>query len=59
MTKKDGLPEAAGRMVGAVLRFGPGVAGAVLVTIGLGMAWAPLGWIAAGVWLLLVDWRMP
>lgn len=63
MTKKIGRTgdpaEAAGRAVGLLIRWGPGVAGAVLVTVGLAMAWEPLGWIAAGVWFLLLDRRTP
>lgn len=37
----------------------PGVAGAVLVAVGLGLAWLPLGVVAAGAFLLLIDRRVP
>lgn len=49
-------------VVGRLLRGAgttlPGVAGAVLVCVGLGLAWLPLGVVAAGVGLLVVDWRL-
>lgn len=39
-------------------RFVPGVLGAVLVAGGLALIWPPLGLIAAGGFLLLLDWRV-
>ena len=36
----------------------PGPAGAVLVSVGLGLAWLPLGVVAAGAFLLLLDRRV-
>lgn len=48
--------------VGRVLRAAgttlPGVVGAVLVCVGLALAWLPLGVVAAGGALLVVDWRL-
>lgn len=44
---------------GRLLRSIPGVAGALLVSYGLYLAWLPLGFIAAGVFLLLIDRRVP
>jgi energy-converting hydrogenase Eha subunit G len=44
---------------GRILRTVPGVLGALLVSYGLFLAWLPLGVIAAGGFLLLVDRRVP
>jgi hypothetical protein len=44
---------------GRFLRTTPGVLGALLVSYGLYRAWLPLGFIAAGGFLLLVDRRVP
>lgn len=44
---------------GYVARGGPGVLGAGCVSFGLWLAWAPLGFVALGAFLLLVDRRMP
>ena len=44
---------------GFCVRVGPGVAGPLLVAYGLWLAWAPLGFIAGGGFLLLADRRMP
>lgn len=41
------------------VRHLPGLLGPLLVAYGLGMAWAPLGWIALGGFLLLADRRIP
>ncbi|WP_432247703.1 hypothetical protein ACRAR1_07080 [Streptomyces sanyensis] len=49
------LAEAAGRMA----RVAPGVAGAALVSYGVWTAWAPLGLVCAGGFLLLLDRRIP
>jgi hypothetical protein len=38
---------------------GPGVLGAVLVTYGLGQIYQPLLFLSAGIWLLLIDRRIP
>ena len=35
-----------------------GLAGAALVSYGLGEAWPPLLPISAGAWLLLLGWRL-
>lgn len=43
---------------GYSLRLLPGVAGPVLVAYGLWLAWAPLGFIALGGFLLWADRRM-
>lgn len=53
------LAETAGHLAGALIRWGPGVAGAALVCYGLGAAWEPLGWVAAGGFLLLLDRQTP
>lgn len=53
---------AAGRVLNRAATAGrtvPGVAGASLVSYGLYDAWHPLGWIAAGGFLLLLDRRTP
>ncbi len=53
---------AAGRAAeaaGFCLRAGPGVLGPFLVAYGLWLAWAPLGFVALGAFLLLADRRMP
>lgn len=41
------------------LTAAPGLAGAALVSIGLGQIYRPLLFIAAGAFLLLVDRRLP
>ena len=41
----------------AVTHVWAGVAGATLVCVGLGMIYVPAGVIAAGVFLLLLDYR--
>lgn len=51
--------EAAGGVLRRLARGLPGVVGALLVCAGLTLAWLPLGLMAAGGFLLLVDWRMP
>lgn len=43
---------------GAAVRSIPGAAGALLVAYGLGLAWRPLMFIAAGGFLLLADRRI-
>lgn len=48
---------AAGAGVALLVRGAPGLAGAGLVCYGLYAAWRPLGWVAAGVFLLLLDRR--
>lgn len=48
----------AGKTLALVVRatpYLPGAVGAVCVTAGLGMVFAPLGWITAGGFLLLLD----
>lgn len=45
--------------MGHILRTLPGMAGALLVSYGLYLAWLPLGFIAAGGFLLLLDRRVP
>lgn len=47
------------RMLGGALRSAPGVVGASLVCAGLALAWVPLGLVAAGVFLLALDRRIP
>lgn len=41
------------------LRLFPGLAGPLLVAYGLWLAWAPLGFVALGGFLLWADRRMP
>lgn len=48
----------AGRLLRRIGRGFPGVAGPALVAVGLGLAWLPLGVVAAGVILWAVDWRL-
>lgn len=52
-------PILAGTLLRRVGRGFPGVVGPLLVAVGLGMAWLPLGVIAAGAILWVVDWRIP
>lgn len=49
---------AAAQAAGFSIRHLPGVLGPVLVAYGLGTAWAPLGWIALGGFLLAADRRI-
>lgn len=49
----------AGAALRVVGRGVPGVAGPLLVAVGLGLAWLPLGVVAAGLILWLVDLRIP
>jgi hypothetical protein len=54
------VAETVGRVLNHIARVGrtvPGVAGASLVSYGLYDAWHPLGWIAAGAFLLILDRR--
>ncbi len=50
---------AAAHGAGATARVVPGIAGPVLVSYGMWLAWAPLGFAAAGAFLLALDRRMP
>lgn len=49
----------AAEAAGHAARVGPGLAGALCVAYGLWLAWAPLGFVALGAFLLLADRRMP
>lgn len=53
---------AAGHVLRGVRRVAlavPGVAGAGLVAFGAWLAWPPVGFVVAGVFLLLLDRRAP
>lgn len=50
-----GATERTAGIVGRLLRGAPGILGASAVSLGLGMIYAPVGVIAAGVFLLLID----
>jgi len=50
---------AAAAGAGTGLRLLPGVAGPLLASYGLWLAWAPLGFMALGGFLLWADRRMP
>lgn len=52
-------PELAGNVLRHLGRGAPGVLGPILVAVGLSLAWLPLGVVAAGAILWLVDWRIP
>lgn len=52
-------PVVAGTLLRRIGRGFPGVVGPMLVAVGLGMAWLPLGIVAAGAILWAVDWRIP
>lgn len=52
------VPALAGSLLRQVGRGFPGIAGPTLVAVGLGLAWLPLGVIAAGAILWAVDWRI-
>jgi hypothetical protein len=41
-----------------VARFIPGVLGAGLISVGLGLIYLPLAAITAGAFLLWIDWRL-
>lgn len=49
----------AGVVVRQVGRGLPGMAGPLLICYGLALAWRPLGFIAGGIFLLLLDRRIP
>jgi hypothetical protein len=51
--------EVAGALVGNVGRGLPGIAGPLLVCYGLFEIYRPVAFIAAGVFLLLLDRRIP
>lgn len=51
--------EVAGVALGRLARGVPGVLGPLLVAVGLGVAWLPLGLVSAGAILWLVDLRIP
>lgn len=44
---------------GSLVRSLPGVVGAVLVCVGLGLVYLPLAFLAAGAFLLIIDRRVP
>jgi hypothetical protein len=50
---------AAGTVIGVLQRTAAGAAGALLVSYGMWLAWAPLGFACAGGFLLLLDRRAP
>ncbi|MFU0241672.1 hypothetical protein ACKI1J_38780 [Streptomyces scabiei] len=50
---------AAAELLARCLRIGPGLAGPFLVSYGLWLAWVPLGFIAFGAFLILIDRRIP
>ncbi|MFI6274300.1 hypothetical protein [Streptomyces sp. NPDC050988] len=59
---RDRLRAAAGtaaEAAGFSLRHLPGVGGPLFVSYGLWLAWAPLGFIALGAFLLVADRRIP
>jgi len=51
-------PETAGVLLRRAGRGVPGVVGPLLVAVGLGLAWLPLGVVAAGGILWAVDLRL-
>ena len=51
--------ELAGKAIGRVGRGLPGVAGPLLICYGLAGIYRPLGFIAAGLFLVLLDRRVP
>lgn len=60
--RRSALAAAAG-IVGAALREVPrtlpGAVGAAAICYGLGLVYTPLAFIAAGVFLIILDWRIP
>jgi hypothetical protein len=51
---------AAAAAAGTLVRVGrplPGLAGAVLISVGAGMVYLPAGVMVGGGFLLLLDWR--
>lgn len=59
ISRAERIAATAGLVVGMVGRVLPGIAGAVLVSAGLWMAWPPLGVVAAGGFLLALDRKIP
>lgn len=53
------LAERAGRFTGSLIRTVPGAGGALLVAFGAGMVYRPLLFIVGGLFLLLLDRRVP
>lgn len=51
-------PTSSDRKTPQIVRFLPGIVGALLVAVGLTFIWWPLGLIALGVFGLLVDRRL-
>lgn len=47
------------RVAGLILRGAPGWLGAILVSVGVGLAWLPAGFVVAGVFLLIRDAQAP
>lgn len=55
------LADAAGhtvRTAAPLIRTLPGIVGAGLIAFGFGLAWLPLGFIAGGAILILIDRRL-
>jgi len=54
------LASVAGHLVRLVRRLSGSLVGALgvaLVSFGLWLAWAPLGFVGLGAFLILIDWR--
>lgn len=46
-------------LAGSLVRTLPGVLGATSIVLGLGLIYVPLAFLAAGVFLLVIDRRVP
>lgn len=53
------LAPAAGWTARVAMRFGVGLVGAACVVVGFAQLAEPLGWLAAGALLLLLDRKVP
>jgi alanine dehydrogenase len=58
-SRRDRLIEAAGRFTGSLMRGAPGVAGAAAIVIGAGLIYRPAAFLVGGLFLILVDRRVP
>lgn len=50
---------AAAGATGGIVRTLPGLLGAGCIVVGLGLVYTPLAFLAAGVFLLIIDRRVP
>jgi hypothetical protein len=58
-SRRARLAGALGSAAGHLVRYGPGIAGPVLVALGVALVYVPAGVIVFGATLWLFDWRRP